>query len=154
MPNAKRTVARPRGTVRLTLSAKVANNLDLLQTSLKSFAERLGHPLCATGCDIMHLMLERDLAISDRLELNLYAPSARAASVMLPQDPVPARTIHVTIPDKVNNDITALTKAVAVTVGRLGCPACCSGFDILFRREIGTLALDEKANVVRFGGIR
>jgi hypothetical protein len=61
--------------------------------------------------------------------------------------------ITVTIPDKVSGNIDALTRAVGVVMGKLGCAACCSGFDILFRREINTLALDEKGGVARFGGL-
>ena len=48
------------GTVRLTMSAKVAGDLGALQKGLKSLAERLGHPFCATGCDILHLGMERE----------------------------------------------------------------------------------------------
>ena len=51
------------GAVRLTMSARVANDLGALQEGLKSLAERLGHPSCATGCDILHLMLERDFTL-------------------------------------------------------------------------------------------
>jgi hypothetical protein len=58
----------------------------------------------------------------------------------------------VTAPDSVHNNIDTLKRAVAVAVGKLGCSACCSGFDIAFRREVGTMTLDERANVVRFGG--
>src|SRR5262245_57533873 len=48
------------GTVRMTMSAKVAGDLGALQKGLKSLAERLGHPSCATGCDILHLGAERE----------------------------------------------------------------------------------------------
>jgi hypothetical protein len=34
-----------------------------------------------------------------------------------------------------------------VTLERLGCAPCCSGFDIAFRRELDTLAVDEDLNV-------
>ena len=50
------------GAVRLTISAKVAGDLGALQKGLKSLAERLGHPACATGCDILHLGMEREFA--------------------------------------------------------------------------------------------
>lgn len=145
-------MTRKGGAVRLTLPARVANDLGALQRGLKSLAERLGHPQCATGCDILHFMLERDFALTDAVALNPQP---------LPPGPDPLRSgplpdpwrITVTVPDKVSNNIETLTKAVSVVVGRLGCAACCSGFDILFRREIGTLALDEQVNVVRFGGL-
>jgi hypothetical protein len=145
-------LTRRGGAIRLTLPAKVANDLGALQKGLKSLAERLGHPQCATGCDILHLGLEREFMLTDAVALNPQP---------LPPGPDPLRfgplpdpwRITVTIPDKVNNSIDALTKAVAVVVDKLGCKPCCSGFDILFRREIATIALDEQLNVARFGGL-
>jgi hypothetical protein len=136
------------GAVRLTLSAKVANDLDALQQSLKVVAERLGHPACATGCDILHLGLEREFSLGEAVALNPQPLPPRS----LGSDPARGQ-ITVTIPDKVNGNIQALQRAVGVVLGKLGCSACCSGFDILFRREINTLALDEKGEVARFGGV-
>ena len=142
------TITRKGGTVRLTLPAKVANDLTLLQRGLKSIADRLGHPACATGCDILHLMLEREFSLTDAVALNPQplppgGPDLTGA----------VRQITVSIPDKVNGNIDALTKAVGVVVGKLGCTPCCSGFDILFRREINSMALDDKGEVARFGGV-
>jgi hypothetical protein len=143
----KTNFPRQGGTVRLTLSAKVANDLGLLQRTLKGIADRLGHPACATGCDILHLGLEQEFAtFGDEVSLN-------------PQ-PLPPRSldrtrgqITVSVPDRVSGNIDALTKSVGVVLGKLGCSACCSGFDILFRREINTIALDEKGGIARFGGV-
>jgi hypothetical protein len=149
-------LTRKGGTIRLTLPAQVANDLGALQKGLKSLAERLGHPQCATGCDILHLGLEREFLLTDAVALNpqpLPPRNPDPTPWRFEPDPDPWR-ITVTIPDKVNNSIDALTKAVAVVVDRLGCKPCCSGFDILFRREIGTMALDEQLNVARFGGLR
>lgn len=145
-------LTRRGGAIRLTLPAKVANDLGALQKGLKSLAERLGHPQCATGCDILHLGLEREFLLTDAVALNPQP---------LPPGPDPLRfgplpdpwRVTVTIPDKVNNSIDALTKAVAVVVDKLGCKPCCSGFDILFRREIATIVLDEQLNIARFGGL-
>ena len=143
-------IIRKGGALRLTLPAKVANDLTALQHGLRSIADRLGHPACATGCDILHLALEEEFTINpgSTVELNPQPLPPRefsAASLM--------RQITVTVPDKVSNDIEALIKAVGVVVGKLGCAPCCSGFDILFRREINSMALDEKGQVARFGGV-
>ena len=144
----KNVITRQGGTVRLTLPAKVANDLGALQRSLKAVAERLGHPACATGCDIFHIGLEQEFAFSEKVELN---PQPLPPRAMLAR---PERgQITVSIPDKVSGNIDALTHAIGVVVGKLGCAPCCSGFDILFRREINTLALDEKGEVARFGGV-
>ena len=151
MAQATLNVTRKGGAIRLTLPAKVANDLGALQRGLKSLAERLGHPQCATGCDILHMGLEREFSLTDAVALNPQ-PLPPGGPEFGPS-PQPWH-VTVTIPDKVNNSIDALTKAVAVVVDRLGCKPCCSGFDILFRREIGTMALDEQVNVARFGGLR
>jgi len=141
MARARAKFAPPKGTVRLTMAASVAGNLDALQRSLKSLAERLGHPQCATGCDILHLMMEREFTVDQKVALN-------------PQ-PLPPRDdlthVVVTMPEKVNNDIGALTKAVERVLGKLGCPACCSGFDILFRRELDVIRVNERLDVEGFG---
>jgi len=145
-------MTRKGGAVRLTLPARVANDLGALQRGLKSLAERLGHPQCATGCDILHFMLERDFSLTDAVALNPQPLPPGPDPLRFGPVPDPWR-ITVTLPDRVSNNIDTLTKAVSVVVGRLGCAACCSGFDILFRREMGTIALDEQVNVVRFGGL-
>jgi hypothetical protein len=141
-------IARRGGAVRLTLSARVANDLGALQSSLKLVADRLGHSACATGCDILHLGLEQEFAFGNTVELNPQPLPPRSLSFDQTRG-----SITVTIPDHVNGNIDALTQAVGVVVGKLGCSACCSGFDILFRREINSLALDEKGGVARFGGL-
>ena len=139
--------------IRLTMPARVANDLGSLQRGLRSLAERLGHPKCATGCDVLHLMLERELSLSERVELNPQPlpPRGDDLALGLPQDPVPLRTVLVSIPARVNNDIEGLTKAVGVVVGKLGCAQCCSGFDILFQQELEALGVDERFNVTSIG---
>ena len=141
------------GTVRLTLGARVANDLNALQKGLRSLAERLGHPACATGCDILHLMTEQEFSLSDKVELNPQPLPPRAGPT---PDPWRAsgRTVLVSIPAKVSNDIESLTKAMAAVVGKLGCKPCCSGFDILFQRELGALGVDEHLNVSGIGRYR
>jgi hypothetical protein len=136
-----------RGAVRVTLPARVANDLDALQSSLAALAERMGHPSCATGCDTLFLQLERNFSVSDAIELNPQ-PLPPRAETFLPQDPVP---IRVNVSPRVTDDIESLQKAVALTVQKLGCDACCSGFDIAFRRELDLLTINEKLEVQGFG---
>lgn len=145
-------IARSAGAVRLTMTAKVANDLGALQKGLKSLAERMGHPNCATGCDILHLTTEREFTLGNEAALNPQ-PLPPRWSAALPQDPIPVRTVTVAVPDAVTRDIKALTKATGVVLGKLGCGQCCSGFDILFRREMALLALDDKLNVQGFGSL-
>ena len=143
----KTSITRRGGAVRLTVSARVANDLQLLQASLKNLADRLGHTACATGCDIFHIGQEVEFGINE-VALNPQPLPPRGLQLL------PSRgTITVTLPEKVNGNIDLLNRAVANVVGKLGCEACCSGFDILFRNEINSMALDEKAGVARFGGV-
>jgi hypothetical protein len=151
MPPAR--IARQGGAVRLTLSAKVANDLGALERSLKSLAERLGHPNCATGCDLLFIQMERDFTIADEVSLNPQ-PLPPQELFSAPQDPVPTHTVQVMVPERVNNNIKSIQKALATTLGKLGCPACCSGFDILFRRELDLIAFDDRANARGFGRFR
>ncbi len=141
--------------MRLTLPANVASDLNALKASLKSLAETLGHPACATGCDILHLQQEREFLarrLGDKVELNPQPLPPRAFSeVSLPQDPVPIRPVNVSMPTSAFNDINQLTAAVERVVGKLGCAPCCSGFDILFQREIDMIVLDGKLDAHGFG---
>jgi hypothetical protein len=146
-------LARQGGAVRLTLSARAANDLGALQKSLKSLAERLGHPACATGCDTLFLQLERDFTVNDEVMLNPQ-PLPPHGGPLLEAQVMSARAVRVMIPERVNNNIKSIQKAVAVALGKLGCPACCSGFDILFQRELDMIAIDEKVNAVGFGRFR
>jgi hypothetical protein len=136
------------GVVRLTLPARLANDLDGLQTSLKDLAERLGHPSCATGCDVLFIQLEREfIRVGDQTQ-------AHAGEGFLPSDPVPLRPVDVRLAPGVSNSIESLQQAVAATVGKLGCKACCSGFDIAFRRELDMISINEKLEVQGFGSYR
>ena len=133
------------GAVRLTMSARVANDLDGLQRTLGALAERMGHPGCASGCDVLHLNLERRFAVNEAAELNPQPlPPVDSPS------PEPWH-VDVLVPDAVSRDLDSLRRALAVTVGKLGCPACCSGFDIAFRRELDRIAVNEQLEVEGFG---
>ena len=137
------------GTVRITIPPKVAFDLGALQRGMKSLAERLGCENCATGCDILHILTEREFVLREDAALGREVfPSV---SVGLPQDPIPLKTVTVFIPDRVNNDIGLLNKAIDNSLRKLGCAPCCSGFDILFRRYMDSIAINERAEVAAFG---
>ena len=141
------------GAVRLTMSAKVAGDLGALQKGLKSLAERLGHPSCATGCDILHLAMEREFSFGGpggEVSLNPQPLPPGELFVSGPR-PEPWKPVTVAIPEKVSRDINALTRVTAAVLGKLGCGQCCSGFDIMFRRELDMLTVDKDLNVHGFG---
>lgn len=62
------------------------------------------------------------------------------------------RTVHVTIPAEVAFDLDRIQTVQKEILGRLGCQACCSGFDIRFdiaRRFI----VDEQLRVKPIGNL-
>lgn len=142
------------GAVRLTLPARVANDLDSLQGALRGLAERMGHPQCATGCDTLFIELEREFSLSEAVELNPQPiPPGRMKVSRLSPDPEPWH-VEVTLPERVGSDIDSLQRAIATTVGKLGCAACCSGFDIAFRREYDLIAIGEDLEARGYGRFR
>jgi hypothetical protein len=60
--------------------------------------------------------------------------------------PLPERTVRVSLPAKVANDLKAFQKVQASILGRLGCAACCSGWDIRFD-VVRSFVVDEKLNI-------
>ncbi len=56
-------------------------------------------------------------------------------------------TVVVTVPSKGVNNIEAVNKIVANTLGRLGCAACLSGFDIRFK-QVRDLVVNPKTFAV------
>lgn len=133
------------GAMRLTLSAGVANDLKVLKQGLKDLAERLGHPVCATGCNELHLNLERDFAA--RISSNLVALNPQPLPPLADPSPQPWRTVHVAAPAAVFDNIEHLGSAIEKVLGRLGCPRCCSGFDILFQRELDGFVVDAQLGI-------
>ncbi len=157
MPTSQVKLARQGGAVRLTMSAAVANDLAKLREGLRGIADRLGHSACATGCDILHMGLEEEFTVTTRaskVELNPQPLPPRVAAEALGQVGTARGTVAVAVPAKVSDNIESLIGAVEVVLGKLGCRPCCSGFDIIFQREVDFMAVDEKLNVTGFGRYR
>jgi hypothetical protein len=144
--------------IRVTLPAKVANNLDLLQEAFVSIAERKGCNTCFSGCNPLYLQTEREFVVEDE---DRPRPAPWDNPEPSPWDrPRPSpwitasggvKSIDVFAPKSVSDDIEQLKGAIAVVVGRLGCVACCSGFDITFRQESEFIAVDEQLEVYTRG---
>jgi hypothetical protein len=58
----------------------------------------------------------------------------------------PERPVRVTIPGKIAYDLNAFQRVQATILDKLGCTACCSGWDIRFD-IVKEFAVDEKLNV-------
>lgn len=139
------------GSVRLTMPAHVANDLDRLQDALGRLAERMGHPQCASGCDTLFLEVEREFRVSIEGELN---PQPIPPGIGLSRDSTRAGSVEVSLPERVSWDIRSLHRAVALTLEKLGCATCSSGFDIAFRREMDRISISEDLDVQGFGRFR
>jgi hypothetical protein len=64
---------------------------------------------------------------------------------------VSERTVRVTLPAKVAYDLKAVQKVQASILDRLGCTACCSGWDIRFD-IIRSFIVDEQLNLREVAG--
>lgn len=135
--------------VRIRIPARIGNNLDALQQTIAELADRLGCPDCFSGSDCRFLR-EKDFLVDPDGRIQPDPQSWRG----LPSDPVPVRTaraVQVSLPLKASNDLESVQNAIGNVLGKLGCMACCSGFDIEFRNELGVLSVDEKLDVQGFG---
>lgn len=127
-----------RRSIRVTVPASVAGDLERFQKGLAVVAERLGCPACFSGIDC-RFEIASGLVLSENLEASFAEPvdepglkAELGASLNETQ-----RTVTANIPTGLKlQDIQA---AVATIADRIGCMACCSGFDIEFQQEIDFL---------------
>ncbi len=71
--------------------------------------------------------------------------------------PLTAKAVRVSIPASVAGNLGSLKKSFASILDRLGCPACCSGFDIRMelQRELAlSKSFKETARIGGWAGIR
>jgi hypothetical protein len=134
--------------VRITLPAKVAYNLEALQSSIVEVMERLGCPECFSGANCL-FSLEREFVINPEAKVEPYN---RSMSLRF-QDPTPQpiASVNAVLDAKVSHDIGQVKEAVARIVDRLGCTPCHSGFDIAFRNELDLITVDKEMDVQKFG---
>jgi hypothetical protein len=137
--------------VRISLPAEVAFDLGNLKKSLRSIAERLGCPKCMSGRDCLFSM-ERNFVI----DLKSITAVARQPSLVASGDPdgspgLTGNTVSATVPSSVAQSIDLYERAFVSVLDRLGCSACCSGFDILWRHE-RDLLINPKGGVQGPGG--
>ena len=126
--------------VRITIPAKVAYDLEAFQKSIASLVEELGCRACFSGADCT-FQLERNYLINENLNINSFAAPSGIPDVS------PAHDVSVTMSAKVGYDLGKIKKVVASIADRLGCGACCSGFDILFKNQLEFFA-NERAELL------
>jgi hypothetical protein len=63
-----------------------------------------------------------------------------------------AKAVRVSIPVAIASDIGGLKKSMGTILDKLGCRACCSGFDIFLERQREALVSDSVRGKVKLGG--
>jgi hypothetical protein len=133
--------SRSGGPIRVSMPASIAYDLPSFQDGIASVLKYLGCPACCSGYDIT-FGTEREFMLNEKLELR-----AAGSIRMLPQDPVPDKyPATVTVPQSVSYNLDQIREVAARVAGRLGCNACCSGFDLRFRQELD-FVVDPHLNV-------
>jgi hypothetical protein len=140
MPTANDPAIRARGTVRISLPAKVAYNPDALKKSLVGIAEQLGCTRCFSGANCL-FQNERNFVVDP------------AGAVSLNPQPLPPRENHamVAVHSSIRYDIDKILRAVDGVIKGLGPCPCHSGIDVLYQSELPVLAINEKGEVQAFG---
>ena len=143
MPTNDPTI-RARGTVRVSLPAKIAYNPDALKKSLVAVLEGMGCPRCFSGANCL-FQSERNFVVDPAGALN------RAALNPQPLPPLEG-PVTVSVASGVRYDIDKILRAVDGVIKNLGPCPCHSGIDILYQSELPVLAITEKGEVQAFGG--
>ena len=141
MPTTTVPAVRARGTVRISLPAKVAYNPDALKKSLVGIAEQLGCTRCFSGANCL-FQNERNFVVDP------------AGAVALNPQPLPPREhpATVAVSPAISYNLDSILKAFdGVIKGLDPCP-CHSGIDVLYQSELPVLAITEKGEVQAFGG--
>lgn len=131
---------RARGTVRVSLPAKVAYNPDALKKSITSILDKLGCPRCFSGADC-HFLHERDFVVDP------------AEKVALNPQPLPPREAPavVSLAPSLRYDIDKVFQSIDAVIKGLGACPCHSGIDVLYQSELPVLGITEKFEVQQFG---
>jgi hypothetical protein len=132
--------AWPGGTVRISMPAAVANDLNAFKKGITALTEQLGCPTCFSGLDCTFRM-ERDFVINKELRV-ASVPSA-GQGMTVSEIVGASRGVTVSMPPAVNYDLEKILN-VADIIGRNlgqhwlsgGLAYCCSGFDITFQQEL------------------
>ena len=134
----------PGGAVRVSMPAKVANDLDTFKKGVAAFAERLGCPECFSGS----IARSRANATSSSTTISTcgHGGSCRASSVPWRDK----REVTIALTPSTEYDLEAILTKIDIWGKRLGphwlqggLAMCCSGFDMTFERELhATLDVD------------
>lgn len=133
----KEVAIRSRGTVRVSLPAKVAYNPDALKKSIASIADRLGCTRCFSGANCL-FQSEKDF---------VFDPAGALSKTAINPQPLPpthSALATVSLAPGLRYDIDKVFKAVDAVIKGLGPCPCHSGFDVLYQSELPVLTVNEK----------
>jgi hypothetical protein len=146
MPNAKETVARLRGTVRVSLPAKIAYNPESLKKTIGALLEDLGCRTCFSGADCV-FTAERNFVVNEE---GIF--SHHSISALNPQPLPPAPELLVSLPATNQLDINKVYSAIDIVASRIGgCLPCHSGFDVSYLSEVEFIGIDPDGEVQQYG---
>lgn len=137
---------RARGTVRVSLPAKVAYDPEALKTSIGSLLERLGCGRCFSGADCLFTH-ERDFVVDAKGMISAVELNPQP----LPPGPPPERAT-VSLAAGARYDIDKVFKAVDKVIDIIGACPCHSGIDILYLNELKVIGIDAQGAPHQFGG--
>jgi hypothetical protein len=133
---------RPGRTVRISMPASVAFDLDSFRKGMEAVLERLNCPQCCSGYDLT-FQLERAFVVNENFEVR----GGLGIEGLDPDgEPILVGGVTATLPTQVSQDLGKLQETVARIAERLGHPQCTSGFDLAFRQERDFI-VDENLNI-------
>ena len=132
-------------TVRVTIPASVANNLDLFKSSIGNLLDKLGCRACFSGADCRFDIL-REWVISENGEANYFNASGLKTSDKEDAFGLSevAPKISVQIHPAAANDIKSVFAAIDQIGKHLGCAPCHSGYDLEFQNVIRNMRINEQ----------
>jgi hypothetical protein len=134
--------------VRVSIPASVANDLDLFKRSIADLLGKLGCTECFSGADCRFDII-RDWVISEKGEANFYNASGAIARDRDDAFGIgeKAASISAQIHPSAANNIRSVFSAIDQIGKNIGCTPCHSGYDLEFRNAIRYLNINEQAVV-------
>ena len=123
---------RSKGTIRLSIPAKVAYNADAFRKSLYNLLDELGCPKCFSGVDCYFTNIRDYLVNPSDFSV---APNKEVADGRPQPMPFQSNVIQVGLSQKTAFSIDKIDVALKDIFEEIGCLACCSGQDIFFQEQ-------------------
>jgi hypothetical protein len=133
-------------TVRVSLPASVANDIDAFKKGIGNLMEKLGCGKCFSGADCRFSTI-KDWVIDEKLSVSHHRRFPDADPEGSPADVSPEAVV--TMSAKASYDIKLVFRAID-KIAKIGGHPCHSGRDVLFQQELRYM-VDESVNILRYG---